>query len=95
MQVGAWGSDLHVVVVEVGDDGHLIVEVSAGGCLIVEEGIDLFCTEWHLAGLLEAPLLLREVLQVPQPLEDAPLGADAEFLGEGMRAAFVPIVVKT
>ncbi len=85
MQVGAWGSDLHVVVVKKGGDGRcLIVEVSAGGCLIVEEGIDLFCTEWHLAGLLEAPLLLCEVLQVPQPLEDAPLGADAEFLGEGL-----------
>ena len=84
MQVGAWDSDLHVIVVKEGDDRCLIVEVGASGCLIVEEGIDLFCTGWHLTGLLEAPLLLREVLQVPQPLEDAPLGVDAEFLGEGL-----------
>ena len=74
MQVGARGPDLH------GVRGGREVAV----WLLVEDGVNLFRAGRHLGGLLEAPLLLREVLQVPQLLEEAPFGVDANFLGEGL-----------
>lgn len=74
MQVGARGPDLHGV-----REGRGVVV-----WLLVEDGVDHFRAGRHLGGLLEAPLLLREVLQVPQLLEEAPFSVDANFLGEGL-----------
>lgn len=74
MQVGARGPDLHGV-----REGRGVAV-----WLLVEDGVDLLRAGRHLGRLLEAPFLLREVLQVPQLLEEAPFGVDANFLGEGL-----------